>query len=299
MSVSDLPLQLFSHITPVVEPVHEDTGAGMTMRQDERERTSDAGLGAPLGSGYLEDDRRQVDREHRDPVVEEVAVRESLSKPSHTPALGAGQATYAPPQAEHVPVPEIRIEEPESEDDATDVFDPNAAHNISTTRTNEEVFELIQDGIEYARECALNGQNPLTCRRFEIPLAVSLSEVIQTLRDAARERLVDLIWSMPHRECYEVGFRPPPVYGYPYATIADPHWWVGKSEAHIKAGPMADKKDIREAEGVVRRREERRVAAGSKSRRASQIEDKLAEGLRRQTEGLPMCDSDSDSDGED
>jgi hypothetical protein len=270
----------------------------MSMRQDERERTSDAGLGAPLGSGYLDDDRRQVDREHRDPGVEEVAVPESLSKPSHIPALGAGQATYAQPQAEHV-LPQIRLEPPESEDedDATDAFDANAAHNISTTRTNEEVFELIQDGIEYARECALNGQNPLTCRRFEIPLAVSLSEVIQTLRDAASERLVHLIWSTPHRECYEEGFRPPPVYGYPYAAIADPHWWVGRTAAHVKAGPMADEKDIREAEGVVRRRDERRVAAGSKSRRASQIEDKLAEGLRRQTEGLPMCDSDSD--GED
>ena len=62
--------------------------------------------------------------------------------------------------------------------------------------------------------------------------------------------------------------------------IQDPQWWVGRSVAELKAGPWADELEVRRVEGRMRG-----VEKGKRERK-----EKLREGLRRQREGLGMCD---------
>ena len=62
--------------------------------------------------------------------------------------------------------------------------------------------------------------------------------------------------------------------------IQDPQWWVGRSVAELKAGPWADELEVRRVEGRMRG-----VETGKRERK-----EKLREGLRRQREGLGMCD---------
>jgi hypothetical protein len=187
----------------------------------------------------------------------------------------------------------------EGVDDPSHEMSPSASFQISAHHTNAEVMEYVHDGIEYARDCYLNGTIPRMTRRFEIPLVLSASTTLTVIRKAALEGLAKLIWTTPQLECYEVCFRPPPVYGYPYATIAEPHWWVGRSAGEVRAGPMASARAVREAEAAAWRKEGRRSAAaggGKSSVSAAQrrINDKLEEGFRRQAEGLTMHDPDQE-----
>ena len=71
------------------------------------------------------------------------------------------------------------------------------------------------------------------------------------------------------------------------------------SAGQVKAGPMASERAVREAGAALRRKEGRRLAAsgGGKSPGSAaerRRDDKLEEGLRRQTEGLPMYDMDEE-----
>ncbi|KAF2821216.1 hypothetical protein CC86DRAFT_386747 [Ophiobolus disseminans] len=168
-------------------------------------------------------------------------------------------------------------------------------------RTDEERMQLIEECLEYTHSCRVNNDNPRMNRRFQVPVTFPVSQLLLVLRNATRNGLAGLIWASPNEECYEVGSRPPPEYdGYPFATIGPPQWWVGKSAAEIKAGPLADDRAIRDAQAVLRHKEKRQVGSENcrnkkgNSVSRSRIENKLEAGLRRQEANLPMCDSDGE-----
>jgi len=76
--------------------------------------------------------------------------------------------------------------------------------------------------------------------------------------------------------------------------IHDPQWWVGRSVAEVKAGPWADELEVKRVEGRMRGVEKGRVKRkrGMKGMGKGERErdGKLREGLRRQREGVGMCD---------
>ena len=74
--------------------------------------------------------------------------------------------------------------------------------------------------------------------------------------------------------------------------IHDPQWWVGRSVAEVKAGPWANELEVRRVEGRMRGVEKGRVKRGWKGVGKGERErvGKLREGLRRQREGVGMCD---------
>lgn len=282
IAASTSPIHLFSHLRSVSEPSGSDSLE--EARTDDRTNSSDE-------PQNLHGSRSSPDGEG--------GVPQSMSLPpqiliTHSPHVSDEQHIDNALQRRN-----LGIDTTECEDDQDPEMSTSASFTISIYRTNEDVMEFIHDGIEYARECYRNQTNPRMTRSFEIPLHHSNSAIISLLRRAQLEGLVTLIRARPKSECYEVGFRPPQALGYPYATIADPHWWAGKSAGEIKAGPMASKGAIREAKAAVRRREGRLSAAtvGGKSPMSAaqrRVNNKLEEGLRRQNEGLRMYDSDGE-----
>jgi hypothetical protein len=288
MAASSSPVHLFSHRRPSSE---YDGGNHFTeVREDNRARRS----GEP----------QKAQKSWSSPSGD-AEVPHTIPTPPRILITPVPRASDAQQHAETTLREDcLGIDLTEGDDDPSHEMSSSARSKISDHRTNAKVMEYVHNGIDYARECYLNGTNARMTRRFEIPLVPSASATLTVLRKAALEGLVKLIWTTARLECYEVCFRPPPVYGYPYATIAEPHWWVGRSAGEIKAGPMASTRAVREAEAAVRRKEGRRSAAagGGKSPVSAaqrRINDKLEEGLRRQAEGLTMHGSDGEEPRED
>jgi hypothetical protein len=91
---------------------------------------------------------------------------------------------------------------------------------------------------------------------------------------------------------YEIGMPIPYLVaeGAGVRLVHTPHWWFGKSQAEVRAGPHAEEADIRRHAAKVK---ELATKAGKKvwkTLKEIEIERKLEEGLRRQEEGLEMCD---------
>lgn len=97
---------------------------------------------------------------------------------------------------------------------------------------------------------------------------------------------------------YELGIPPPDlvVAAVGVVTRHTPQWWVGKSAAHIRAGPWADAVDLCKAEAKAKEMETERgkQKPGYKTLRQEENESKLEEGLRRQNAGLAMCSNEEE-----
>jgi hypothetical protein len=125
--------------------------------------------------------------------------------------------------------------------------------------------------------------NPRVTRRFPIRIANPTSKIFSILRQAAKCWTAHLVFSKPDIEYYGLGVPPAPVpNGYPYFSSGR---WVGLNAAQVRAGPMAQSSQLREA----KRREEQSNNDNSKLNLELRI---IEEGLRCQEQGLPMYDSD-------
>lgn len=133
-----------------------------------------------------------------------------------------------------------------------------------------DLSERILDCVDYSRACLQKGKSPAVTSNFCIPVIDPPSKIHQTLQNAVEEGIAHLVWSAPSEECYELGVRPAPVpSGYPYAVIAEPQWWVGRSNAQIRAGPYANKTQAGKARTYRRERGNRQ--AWGRSRRSSRV----------------------------
>jgi len=75
-----------------------------------------------------------------------------------------------------------------------------------------------------------------------------------------------------------------------FPGIHDPQWWIGRTAAEIKAGPLADEYDVRSAAATMKERKRDRTS------RKEEMDWKLQEGLRRQEARLRMSDDEEDGD---
>ncbi|KAF2873688.1 hypothetical protein BDV95DRAFT_567555 [Massariosphaeria phaeospora] len=161
------------------------------------------------------------------------------------------------------------------------------------TKTADPLVARIQSAIDYCREQEDAGQPVAQTTQFTVP--TSASEALTLLRGAHHSGHAEFICGAPDFECYEIGIPRQHLVaqGAVGATVHDPHWWVGKTQAEVRAGPYATAVDIR-------RETARDKKQGVKSNRQKEIDWKLEEGLRRQELNLAMGDDEDgeDSDGE-
>jgi hypothetical protein len=159
---------------------------------------------------------------------------------------------------------------------------------------NEEhqSIDRIRECIEYThRHLTENpGQNPPVLANMSTTFRPKPSPACKMLRAAAQAGIAQLAWSSQRLEIYTLG-APPSV-----APIGlSEHWWVGLDPAQIRAGPGAEDSEVRRAEGVLRQMNTRQQKASkNKNGRLNLALRKAEEGLRRQEQGLPMCESDDE-----
>jgi hypothetical protein len=168
------------------------------------------------------------------------------------------------------------------EDEANEENDAVEKHEVGD---EHEIIERILSAIDYSKAKKKARQSVKQTTRFTLSkdtdrLALNL------LREATNNGLAKLIFTTPEEECYEIAAPDQPQH-----MGLDPQWWEGKSAAEIRAGPLADGEDIEVADSFLKkkkaksgkRNEKRRVQRSKKK-----VEDKLAEGLRRQEAGERM-----------
>ena len=79
-----------------------------------------------------------------------------------------------------------------------------------------------------------------------------------------------------------------------FPGIHDPQWWIGKTAAETKAGPLADEYDVRRAAATLKGMQTKKGRKKEMTSREEEMEWKLKEGLRRQKVGLTMSDEEDE-----
>lgn len=181
--------------------------------------------------------------------------------------------------------------------DDTDVEDSDmedTAMEDSDTEEADALLDRIHSGIRYMQHQHQLGQPVQQTTRFQIDTSNPLSRPALTLL----RRHATLIASAPSFELFELGIpRPAWVKEGELPGVHDPQWWVGKSQAEIKAGPFADEEGVRRAAAQLKGLETKlKKKKKGLSARERETEWKLSEGLRRQTEALALEDNDEEED---
>ena len=163
----------------------------------------------------------------------------------------------------------------------------------SDDSSTDERLDRIQQLIDYntARIERYPNSIPRRVERFTLHIN---HPGIALLREVNDSRIATLILIAPDREVYELG---QPDFSIPDVGI-DPHWWAeeGMDRSKIRAGPLADDEDIRKQRIAIQRQETRarnRNKRGERTQAEKIIDEKLAEGVRRQKEGKKMYDDES------
>jgi hypothetical protein len=155
-------------------------------------------------------------------------------------------------------------------------------HSISEWYSDFQISEFIT----YTRDC-LTATPPRSLATFYNVTTIASpipSSSCLMLREAYRAGLAQLARSTDLSEVYTIG-APPPV--TPFAGGFGPHWWVGRTPAQVRAGPLAKKEEIRNAEKTLERKTN---AKQYRNRRLDEQRRKTVEGVRRQDQGLSMID---------
>ncbi|KAF3041960.1 hypothetical protein E8E12_009028 [Didymella heteroderae] len=173
---------------------------------------------------------------------------------------------------------------------------PTAAdHGFTHTNPAQEWYSdsQIAEFISYTRDC-LTASPPRSLTTFYNVTTIASptpSPACTMLREAYRAGLVQLAQSTGLTEVFTVG-APPPV--TPFAGGFGPHWWVGKAPAQVLAGPLAEYRNVRNAKKTLDRKTN---VKQYKNRELDRQRRKTVEGVRRQEQGLRMCE-DKDEDVE-
>lgn len=148
------------------------------------------------------------------------------------------------------------------------------------------LLERIRSGVKYTRNSAV-----MQTTRFEFATTSTPCPALLLLRRYGTE-----IYTSSTHEVYELGIpRPVWVTQGILPGIHDPQWWVNKTLAEIKAGPYADKRNIKRAVAMIKGLQTRKHKKKLPTAREREIEWKLREGTRRQEMGLRMWGADSET----
>ncbi|KAF2637989.1 hypothetical protein P280DRAFT_87430 [Massarina eburnea CBS 473.64] len=185
---------------------------------------------------------------------------------------------------------------------------PNPPSSSSSSSSDSEILSSdpeetpnrisrIRDCIAYSRTQRQTDQPYQSTTDFTLTIThPALTTSLQLLRSAVTSGLAFLVGSTLREETFRIGVRPV-IRGL--RSPVDPTWFAVKSRAEIKAGPLADEKDVKKAGTALkgadtrRRNEVKKAGRDGKTRKEMEVEDKLAEGLRRQEAGERMHDSSS------
>ncbi|KAA8619086.1 hypothetical protein PtrV1_08515 [Pyrenophora tritici-repentis] len=160
----------------------------------------------------------------------------------------------------------------------------------------DELLYRIQSGIEYIAQQRRRGEAIEQTTRFEINLGGAFS---QAALDLLR-RHATLIYSSRRFEVFELGVpRPNWVKEGGVPGVHDTQWWIGKTAAHIKAGPFAEEQDVKKAAANLKGMQTRMNKKKEMTAREREVDEKLTEGVRRQEAGLKMRESDDSEDSDD
>jgi hypothetical protein len=154
----------------------------------------------------------------------------------------------------------------------------------------------IYGSIDYTRSQQRQNLPVMQTTRFCIPLPPTTpaeGTALVLLHRAEENGLASFILESSFYTVYELGVRVPYLVpeGAGVRLIHSPHWWLGKSAPEVKAGPHAERKDVRRAAGHLKGLATKKQKKAEKSKREKEIERKLVEGLRRQERKEKMCDS--------
>ncbi|KAH7083790.1 hypothetical protein FB567DRAFT_529928 [Paraphoma chrysanthemicola] len=157
----------------------------------------------------------------------------------------------------------------------------------------------IYSGIRYSRAQLRKNLPIMQSTHFTIPLPPETptdGTALVLLRRAEEDGFATFVLESSFYIVFELGMPIPYVVpeGAGVRLVHDAQWWVGKSAAEVKAGPHAEAKDVRRAEGNLKGLATRNEKKAVKSKRQREMEGKLREGLRRQVAKEKMCDSDED-----
>ncbi|KAH7067451.1 hypothetical protein BKA63DRAFT_582333 [Paraphoma chrysanthemicola] len=163
----------------------------------------------------------------------------------------------------------------------------------------DPVLLRIYNGIRYSRAQLRKNLPIMQTTHFTIPVPPDTpadGTALVLLRRAEEDGFATFVLESSFHIVFELGMPVPYVVpeGAGVRLIHDPQWWAGKSAAEVKAGPHAEAKDVRRAEGNLKGLATRNEKKAVKSKRQREMEEKLREGLRRQDAKGKMCDSDED-----
>lgn len=174
--------------------------------------------------------------------------------------------------------------------------DESASESENTkSEPKNECLNRIRECIEYTSMFLTKrpNQNPPVSTNIITSVENPPSLSCKLLRKAARAGVAQLAWSSDREEAYTIGVPPGVV-----QTGWGGHWWVGLSPAQIRAGPDADEFLVRRAEGDLRRKAKRQQQSSMNTKGRLNMElRKTEEGVRRQEQGLHMCEFGDEGDG--
>lgn len=149
----------------------------------------------------------------------------------------------------------------------------------------------IAEFVHYTKDC-LSARPPRPVTTIYNVTAIAHphpSPACMMLRKAHRAGLAQLARITHTTEVYTVG-APPPV--TQFAGGLGPQWWASKTPAQVLAGPMAEYRDVRNAQ---KRLDRKTNAKQYRNRYLDDQRRKTEEGERRQQQRLAICD---DEDGD-
>ncbi|KAF1924927.1 uncharacterized protein M421DRAFT_8371 [Didymella exigua CBS 183.55] len=176
-------------------------------------------------------------------------------------------------QAEHSGVEFDQCEQDNREFDSETDQELGHPDSIREWYTDDQIAEFVT----YTRECLISTPpRPLITLCNITTLASPPSPSCLMLRDAVRAGHAQLARSTDITEVYTVG-APPPVAPFRGGFGAD--WWHGLTPAQVLAGPLAERRDVQNAEKTLQMSTR---ATRRRSRWLAEEQEKTAEGVKRQ-----------------
>ena len=166
-----------------------------------------------------------------------------------------------------------------------------------THEDDDPLLHRILSGIEYVQAQRVKGEDVMQTTRFVLRRRDHLhpGSAMHVLWQAQRAGYATLIASSGSSGVWELGIpRPDWVTEGAFGGMHDPQWFHGKTAAEIKAGPFATQSQASEAAATLQGLATRQRTRTTRTMKQIRIDQKLAEGLRRQEFGVKMYDDDDD-----